>query len=54
MDDNLEVEEWFVHLDNKQLKIFTNPLPKITQQPKGFIGSVSASYCMNYYLPNRR
>jgi len=30
-----------------------NPLLKIIQQPKGFIGLVSTSHCMNYYFSNR-
>jgi len=53
MDDNIEVEYGHVHPNNEQLGIFVNPFPKTTQQPKGFIGSVSTSHCMKYYFSNR-
>jgi len=53
MDDIIEIKNVPMHIDNGQLKIFTNPLLKITQQPKGFIGSISTSNCMNYYSFNR-
>lgn len=52
MDDHVEAIDGLVHPDNEQLEIFTNLLPRITTQKKGFIGSISTSNYMNYYLIN--
>ena len=53
MDDHANTINGPIHPDNEQLEIFMNPLPNTTQQPWGFINSISTSSCMNYYFPNR-
>jgi len=46
MDDNTTTDDGPVHPDNRQLGVFTNPLPP--SQPRGYIGMVSTSYDLNY------
>jgi len=53
MDDHTKAKDGSIHPNNWQLEIFTNSLPRTTQQPKGFISSISTSNCMNYYFINR-
>ena len=52
MEDNPESDEGPIHPNNGQLELFMNPLPKITQKPKGFIGFLRTSHYMKYYFPN--
>jgi len=51
MDDNNTTNHGPVHPDNGKLGVFINPLP--SSKPRGCIGIVSTSHCLNYYFTHK-